>query len=100
MAVAKRKAKRKRVKKVSKKSSKKTSKSAKRPSAKQSAKSSGKKPVQKKAAAVKSGKVLEKYNFKSMNIPIEITVKKVPGEYVPVYDVNISQISETTMVVL
>ena len=44
--------------------------------------------------------VLGKYKFKSMNIPIEITVKRMPGEYVPIYSVNISQIRETTMVVL
>lgn len=44
--------------------------------------------------------LIDKYQFKSMNVPIEITVKRVPTEYVPIYNVNIAQISKTTMVIL
>ena len=40
--------------------------------------------------------VLDKYEFTSGNIPIKISVKKVPGEFVPIYDVSISSISRTT----
>jgi flagellar protein FlaI len=45
-------------------------------------------------------KVLDSYKFKSKNIPIEITVKRIPQEFVPIYIVSISQISKTTELIL
>ncbi|MFH0875717.1 MAG: type II/IV secretion system ATPase subunit [archaeon] len=43
---------------------------------------------------------LEKYNYKSKNIPIEINIFKSANEFVPIYDVSISQISKTTELIL
>ncbi|MEM4397256.1 MAG: type II/IV secretion system ATPase subunit [Candidatus Woesearchaeota archaeon] len=43
--------------------------------------------------------ILEKYNFKSKNIPIEITIKKTK-DFVPHYEISISQISKTTELIL
>ena len=44
--------------------------------------------------------VIEKYNFNSKDIPIEIIIKSDPNEFVPIYQVSISQISETTEKIL
>ena len=44
--------------------------------------------------------VVEKYNFNSKNIPIEITIKTNNIEFVPIYNVSISQISKTTELIL
>lgn len=43
---------------------------------------------------------IEKYNFESKKIPIQITIKQIEGEFVPLYDVSISQISKTTELIL
>ncbi|MBU1975837.1 MAG: type II/IV secretion system ATPase subunit [Nanoarchaeota archaeon] len=40
--------------------------------------------------------VIETYEFKSKTIPITIKIKKVRGEFVPIYQVNIASISRTT----
>jgi archaeal flagellar protein FlaI len=48
----------------------------------------------------KNEKILEKYEYKSKNIPIIITVKKTEEEYVPTYVVTIQQISRTTELIL
>ncbi|MFQ5474555.1 MAG: ATPase, T2SS/T4P/T4SS family [Candidatus Nanoarchaeia archaeon] len=45
-------------------------------------------------------KLIDRYKFKSINIPIEITIKRISGEYVPIYAVNIAEISQSTMIVL
>ncbi|MFC1753258.1 type II/IV secretion system ATPase subunit [Thermoproteota archaeon] len=50
--------------------------------------------------SAKRTNVLDKYNFNSMKIPITVTVERVAGEFVPIYRVDIAQISKTTMVVL
>ncbi|MBD3204556.1 hypothetical protein GF327_09775 [Candidatus Woesearchaeota archaeon] len=44
--------------------------------------------------------VIDKYNFKSKNIPIEISILNKKKEFVPVYQVSISQISKTTELIL
>ncbi len=46
-------------------------------------------------AAVKEA-VIDQYEYKSKDIPIIITVQKVKGEFVPIYEVRISSISKTT----
>ncbi|MEM2130995.1 MAG: type II/IV secretion system ATPase subunit [Candidatus Woesearchaeota archaeon] len=43
--------------------------------------------------------ILEKYEFKSKNIPIEISIKKTK-DFVPHYEISISQISKTTELIL
>ncbi|MEM3373724.1 MAG: type II/IV secretion system ATPase subunit [Candidatus Woesearchaeota archaeon] len=43
--------------------------------------------------------IIETYNFKSKNIPIEITIKKTK-DFVPHYEISISQISKTTELIL
>jgi flagellar protein FlaI len=50
----------------------------------------------------KKGKVLiiDKYNFQSQDIPIEITILNKPEEFVPIYKVSISKISKTTELIL
>jgi len=77
-------------------SSKKTS--HKKASPKKTAKrASGKTPAKhKKKPKAKRQEQLDQYDFKSGDIPITITVKRVPGEFVPIYDVAISSISRTT----
>jgi flagellar protein FlaI len=39
---------------------------------------------------------LDNYEFKSKDIPINVTVRRVKGEFVPLYEVRISSISKTT----
>ena len=43
---------------------------------------------------------IDTYHFESLNIPITIVVRRVMGEYVPIYEVHISEISPTTMMIL
>ncbi|MBU0461377.1 MAG: hypothetical protein KJ574_02195 [Nanoarchaeota archaeon] len=57
-------------------------------------------PSKAPAARPKTETVIDKYDFKSMNIPIEVTIRRTPTEYVPIYSANISQISPSTLVVL
>ncbi len=45
-------------------------------------------------------RVLEVYKFNSGDIPITVTVRKVPGLFVPEYQVSISSISKTTEFIL
>jgi archaeal flagellar protein FlaI len=40
--------------------------------------------------------LIDRYEYKSKDIPITITVSKVKGEFVPIYEVRISSISKTT----
>jgi len=42
------------------------------------------------------GRQLDRYEYKSKDIPITVTVQRVRGEFVPVYEVRISSISKTT----
>lgn len=55
-----------------------------------------------KSAASKKGKdmVLETYDYTSGDIPITITIRKEPSEFVPIYNVEISSISRTTEFIL
>lgn len=46
------------------------------------------------------GQALDGYSFVSNDIPITITVSRIPGEYVPVYEVKIASISRTTEFIL
>jgi len=104
------------VRKVkTKKAAKKTGKKAVKKVAKRTVKKAAKKKVVKRAVkktvkkkAVKKATkktsvqstpkavILDKYDYKSGDIPITIYVKKVPGEFVPIYEVQISSISKTT----
>jgi flagellar protein FlaI len=46
------------------------------------------------------GTILDVYDFKCNDIPITIHVKKIPKEFVPIYEVKISSISKTTEYIL
>lgn len=45
-------------------------------------------------------KIIDSYKFQSKDIPIEISIKLKPNEFVPIYVVSISQISKTTELIL
>ncbi|MBW2964803.1 Flp pilus assembly complex ATPase component TadA, partial [Candidatus Woesearchaeota archaeon] len=45
-------------------------------------------------------RVIDKYSFKSMNIPVTVTVTQTKEDYVPVYNVDIAAISKTTQIIL
>ncbi len=70
-----------------KKSSKKTVKSG---SAKSSDENSNIEQKKSKTA------IIEKYDYMSKDIPITITIERIKGEFVPLYQVSISSISKTT----
>jgi flagellar protein FlaI len=44
--------------------------------------------------------VIDTYTFSSMNIPITVTIRKTKDDYVLVYELNISLISEATLIIL
>ncbi len=44
--------------------------------------------------------VLDRYSFRSLNIPVDVTVSREKDGYVPVYKLHIAAISETTRVIL
>ncbi len=48
-----------------------------------------------KPAPATSGSI-DKYEYKSQDIPISVTVSRAKGEFVPIYEVRISSISKTT----
>lgn len=56
--------------------------------------------IAKKEKPKDSGKIIDSYSFSSKKIPIEITILEKKGEYVPIYQVSISQISPTTELIL
>lgn len=97
------------AKKSSKKTTKKSRKSTSKKSAKKSSKKNTKKSTTKKTTkksaksaspAKLDAKVLDSYNYMAGQIPIQITIKKDPNEFVPVYDLKISSISSLTNLVL
>ncbi|MFC1648097.1 type II/IV secretion system ATPase subunit [Nanoarchaeota archaeon] len=45
-------------------------------------------------------KIIDEYDYKSKDITINVTVAKKVGEYVPIYEVSIASISNTTQLVL
>jgi flagellar protein FlaI len=45
-------------------------------------------------------KVLESYSFKSENIPVSIRIYRSGEEFVPIYELSISNISKTTEIIL
>ena len=45
-------------------------------------------------AEKKTGQI-DQYEYKSKDIPITVTVNRVKGEFVPIYEVRISSISRT-----
>ncbi|MBW2996823.1 hypothetical protein KY349_00615, partial [Candidatus Woesearchaeota archaeon] len=49
--------------------------------------------------AVKSG-VVETYSFKSLDVPVRVTIKKTKEDYVPIYSLDIADISKTTQLIL
>ena len=59
-----------------------------------------KKPEEKKEDASKDRKIIDTYEFKSKQIPLTVTVAKIKGEFVPIYEVSISSISRTTEFIL
>jgi len=50
--------------------------------------------------AVEDKKIIATYNFTSDDIPITITIYRKKGEFVPLYDVSLSSISKTTIIIL
>jgi len=48
----------------------------------------------------KDAVVLHKYNFKSNGIPINISIVKLPNDFVPTYFVSVARISEHTELIL
>ena len=59
-----------------------------------------KKTETKKEVVDATEKIIEKYNFMSKNIPIEISIKRTSNDFVPIYVVSISQLSKTTELIL
>jgi archaeal flagellar protein FlaI len=53
-------------------------------------------PTEKKVTS----KIIDEYTFDSDNMPIQIRIFKKSDEYVPIYDVSISNISKTTEMIL
>ncbi len=45
-------------------------------------------------------KVIDSYSFNSENMPINVEIYSMVGEFVPIYDVSISSISRTTEMIL
>lgn len=91
---------------LSKKKDGKTLAKGKKPSSKKSSStskksSSAKTKTQKKDVSfLNQEKVLSTYDFKSGEVPINITVKQVKGQFVPFYEIQISAISKTTESIL
>lgn len=44
--------------------------------------------------------MIDKYEFKSMNIPVSVTIQRVKEDYVPIYEINIAAISDNTLLIL
>ncbi len=91
------------VKKSSKKRSKGQKKAVKKTkkSSESSKKKSSKNPIMPKEHMKKGeGGVIDKYDFQSKNIPINITIRKEKGEFVPTYELSIASISRTTEFIL
>lgn len=59
-----------------------------------------KKPAKKARRSKRKEEILETYDYKSKDIPITITIKRVPGAFVKQYDVSIADISPTTESIL
>jgi flagellar protein FlaI len=57
-------------------------------------------PKEHMAAASTDEGAIATYDYKSKDIPITIVVRKMPGEFVPTYEVSISSISRTTEFIL
>ncbi|MFH2019851.1 MAG: type II/IV secretion system ATPase subunit [archaeon] len=54
----------------------------------------------KTAIKIENNDILETYDFMSKDIPIKITIQTKKGDFVPNYNVTISQISKTTELIL
>ncbi len=70
---------------------------------KKAAKQEKKKPAKKKhlAPSDKSEeKIIDTYTYRSGQIPIKVTIRRKKGEFVPLYDLEISVISRTTEMIL
>ena len=91
--------------KTTKKSSSKTSSKSPSKKATKTAKKSTKRKQSKSSKKSKAGtkrkeEVLESYHYKSKDIPITITIKRIPGAFVKQYVVTIANISPTTESIL
>jgi flagellar protein FlaI len=57
-----------------------------------------------KAGSVVSGamgeKVIDKYSFESLSVPVTVTIARKKDEYVPIYELQIAALSATTTVIL
>jgi flagellar protein FlaI len=49
-----------------------------------------------KIVSVESTGSIDSYEYSAKNIPIRVTISRVKGEYVPIYEVSIASISKTT----
>ncbi len=49
---------------------------------------------------MKQAKEIDKYSFESNNVPINVRIIKKKNEFVPIYEVSVANISETTELVL
>ncbi|HDP73628.1 MAG TPA: CpaF family protein [Candidatus Woesearchaeota archaeon] len=49
---------------------------------------------------MKDGREIDKYSFESNNVPINVRIIKARNEFVPIYEVSVANISETTELVL
>ncbi|MBN2881098.1 type II/IV secretion system ATPase subunit [Candidatus Woesearchaeota archaeon] len=56
--------------------------------------------VSKKETISKNSDLIDDYSFTSNEIPVRITIERKKGEFVPIYSVKISKISQTTAAVL
>ncbi len=49
-----------------------------------------------KLAPVAGGGAIDSYEYAAKNIPIRVTISRIKGEFVPIYEVSIASISKTT----
>ncbi|MBU2561145.1 MAG: Flp pilus assembly complex ATPase component TadA [Nanoarchaeota archaeon] len=52
------------------------------------------------ASVSKKEGVIDSYSFKSLNIPVNVTITRGKDDYVPIYDLNIAAISKNTLIIL
>jgi len=57
-------------------------------------------PAQKESKELSKIKVLDSYQYEINSIPISVKIYRTPGEFVPIYEVSISTISENTEIIL
>jgi flagellar protein FlaI len=55
---------------------------------------------EKKVFAGSKTNVIDSYSFKSMNIPVKVTIRRTKEDYVPIYELDIAALSKTTQIIL